>query len=70
MRNLPQNAEEPEVTRVTRFDPIAKVLVYAKEGGEGPERLAELRQRVQNMRDELLDRGIAKVAIRGLPEQK
>jgi len=70
VRNLPQNAEEPEVTRVTRFDPIAKVLVYAKEGGEGPERLSELRQRVQNMRDELLDRGIAKVAIRGLPEQK
>jgi multidrug efflux pump subunit AcrB len=70
VRNLPEEAEEPEVARVTRFDPVAKVLVYAKAGDDGPERLAELRQRVQNMRDELLDRGIAKVDIRGLPEQK
>jgi len=70
VRNLPQNAEEPEVTRVTRFDPIAKVLVYAKAGDKGPDQLAGLRQRVQDMRDELLDRGIAKVDIRGLPEQK
>ncbi|MEF8792387.1 efflux RND transporter permease subunit [Thiohalorhabdus sp.] len=70
VRNLPENAEEPEVTRVTRFDPIAKVLVYAEEGGDGPQRLSELRQRAQDMRDELLDRGIAKVDIRGLPEQK
>ena len=70
VRNLPEGAEEPEVTRVTHFDPIAHVLVYARGGEDAPDRLGELRQMVQDMRDELLSRGIARVEVRGLPEQK
>ena len=68
VRNLPEDAEEPEITRVTSFDPIASALVYARE--DGPRDLAELRTLAQDMRDELLSRGIAKVDILGLPEQK
>ncbi|MFA9460173.1 efflux RND transporter permease subunit [Thiohalorhabdus sp. Cl-TMA] len=70
VRNLPEESEEPEITRITPFDPIASVLLYAKDGDAGPDGLAELRDLAQNMRDELLDRGIAKVEITGLPEQK
>ena len=70
VRNLPEDAEEPEVTKITPFDPVASVLIYAKEGASGPERLAEMRRMAQDMRDELLARGIAKVDVRGLPEQK
>jgi len=70
VRNLPEDAEEPEITRITPFDPVASVLIYAEEGPQGPQRLAELRQLAQDMRDELLSRGIAKAEVQGLPEQK
>jgi multidrug efflux pump subunit AcrB len=70
VRNLPEDAEEPEIAKVTPFDPVASVLVYAKPGADGPDRLAEIRRLAQEMRDELLARGIAKVDVRGLPEQK
>lgn len=70
VRSLPEESEEPEVTRVTRFDPIAKVLIYAPRGETAPEGLEGLRQLAQDMRDELLARGISKVDINGLPEQK
>ncbi|MEA3290763.1 MAG: efflux RND transporter permease subunit, partial [Pseudomonadota bacterium] len=64
VRNLPASAEKPEVSRVVRYEPVARVLVT----GSGD--LAELRPLVYRFEQELLDRGIAKVFIRGLPEEE
>ncbi|MCP5157291.1 MAG: efflux RND transporter permease subunit [Ectothiorhodospiraceae bacterium] len=64
MRNLPATAEEPEVSRVVRYDPVARVLVT------GPRDPRDLRAVVHRMESELLDRGIAKVTVVGLPEEE
>ena len=61
VRNLPSEAESPQVRRVVRYDPIARVLLT------GPER-ESLRHLAHQLEDELLARGIARVAVRGLPE--
>jgi multidrug efflux pump subunit AcrB len=63
VRNLPEDAEEPEVERVVRYDPIARVLLV------GPDP-AELRHLTRRMEDELLARGIAQVTVTGLPEEE
>ncbi|NWO05448.1 MAG: efflux RND transporter permease subunit [Alteromonadaceae bacterium] len=62
--NLPGDAEEPQVTRVERYEPVARLLVY------GDVDRPELRQLVYRFEDELLDRGIDRVNLRGLPEQQ
>ncbi|WP_029654238.1 efflux RND transporter permease subunit [Marinobacter daepoensis] len=62
--NLPADAEEPQVARVERYEPVARLLVY------GDVDRAELRQLVYRFEDELLARGIDRVTIRGLPEQQ
>lgn len=63
-RQLPEDAEDPEVTRVVRYETIASVLL------NGPDNLAELRHVAQNMKDELLALGVSKIDINGLPEQE
>ncbi|SFM45611.1 efflux RND transporter permease subunit [Marinobacter pelagius] len=62
--NFPADAEEPQVTRVERYEPVARLLVY------GDMDRSELRQLVYRYEDELLERGIDRVNIRGLPEQQ
>lgn len=62
--NLPADAEEPQVTRVERYEPVARLLVFGAVDG------SELRQLAYRYEDELLQRGIDRVAIRGLPEQQ
>jgi len=62
--NLPADAEEPQVARVERYEPVARMLVY----GDVDRR--ELRQLVYRFEDELLERGIDRINIRGLPEQQ
>ncbi len=64
VRDLPATSEEPEVTLVVRYEPIARVLVT------GPADLRELRPLIRSMERELLDLGIAKVDITGLPEEE
>ena len=64
VRNLPTTAEEPEITQVIRYEPIARLVIT------GAARLDELRELAYRIKDELLDRGIAKVDIAGLPEQE
>ena len=64
VRNLPSDAEEPAVSRIFRSEPVARVLVT------GPKDLAELRPLVRRMERALLDRGLAKVEISGLPEEE
>ncbi len=63
-RNLPQDAEEPEVTRVVRYEPIARVLLT---GDAAPE---ELRAMAHRFEEELLARGVDKVDINGLPDEE
>ncbi|MBW0148397.1 efflux RND transporter permease subunit [Marinobacter arenosus] len=62
--NLPADAEEPQVTRIQRYEPVARLLVY------GDVDRSELRTLSYRYEDELLERGIDRVAITGLPEQQ
>jgi multidrug efflux pump subunit AcrB len=64
VRNLPTEAETPEVSNTVRYEPIARVLI----GGAG--NIEELRPLARQLERELLDRGIAKVTITGLPEDE
>jgi multidrug efflux pump subunit AcrB len=64
IRNLPAGAEEPEVSRVVRYEPIARLLVS---GADDPR---DLRPIVRQMERELLERGIEKISIDGLPEEE
>ena len=61
LRNLPAESEPPAVTRIVRYDPIARLMLT------GPA-LAPLRHLAHQMESDLLARGIARVVIRGLPE--
>ena len=62
-RNLPADAEPPEVTRIVRYEPIANLLILG-------ENLDELRGFARRFESELLARGIDKVDIFGLPEEE
>ncbi len=62
-RNLPGDAEPPEVTKVVRYEPIARLLVKG-------ESLTELRSLARRFERELLARGVDKVDILGLPDEE
>jgi multidrug efflux pump subunit AcrB len=62
-RNLPRDAETPEVSRIARYEPIARLLVR----GESVE---ALRPWVRRFESELLAAGIDRVDITGLPEER
>jgi len=64
VRNLPTTSEEPEVSKAVRYEPVARLLI------SGPTELSELRPLVRQIEDELLDAGIAKISIRGLPDEE
>lgn len=64
VRNLPQDAEEPQISQVIRYENIAKLLVT------GPNNLEQLRSLVYRFKQELLDAGIAKITLNGLPEEE
>lgn len=63
-RNLPTDAEEPRVVNVARYEQIARLLLF------GPEDISELRTLANLFEQQLLDRGIDKVDISGLPKQE
>ncbi len=63
-RNLPTDAEEPVVINITRYETVARILIY------GTEDASELRTLANNFELELLERGINKVEINGLPDQE
>jgi len=63
-RNFPQDAEKPEVALGTRYETVARVLVT------GLSEAAEMRRLARRFESELLDRGIDKVDISGLPEEE
>ncbi|MCB1955577.1 MAG: efflux RND transporter permease subunit [Rhodocyclaceae bacterium] len=62
-RNLPREAETPQVSRVTRYEPIARLLIR---GGD----VEQLRPWVRRFESELLAGGIDRIDIVGLPEQR
>lgn len=62
-RNLPRDAETPEVSRVSRYEPIARLLVR---GGS----IEELRPWVRRFESELLAAGIDRISLTGLPEER
>ena len=63
IRNLPASAEEPVIARVVRYEPVARLLVT------GDDRRS-LRPIVRRIERELLDRGIARIDVDGLPPEE
>ena len=63
-RNLPTDAEQPSVVNIARYEQISKLLIY------GPVSLPELRTLVNSYEQQLLNAGIDKIDINGLPEQE
>jgi multidrug efflux pump subunit AcrB len=62
-RNMPEEAETPDVARVIRYDPIARLLVT----GANPDELRVIARRFER---ELLNRGIDKVELAGMPDEE
>ncbi len=63
-RNLPQDAEKPEVALLTRYEQVARLLLT---GLNDP---AEMRRLARRFETELLERGLAKVDLNGLPAEQ
>ncbi|WP_198266438.1 efflux RND transporter permease subunit [sulfur-oxidizing endosymbiont of Gigantopelta aegis] len=63
-RNLPQDAQKPQVENLTRYEGVAKILV------SGVDTLSELRVLANQFERELSKRGIDKVEINGLPDEE
>lgn len=60
--SLPQDAEQPRVSETVRYESVARVLI------SGPDNLDDLRKLARQFEQQLLDRGIDKVALEGLPK--
>ena len=65
LRNLPQDAEKPIIERVVRYESIAKVVLIGEQTT-----LDELRPLARRFESELLDAGIDKVDLKGLPSEE
>ncbi|MDG4867498.1 efflux RND transporter permease subunit [Guyparkeria sp. 1SP6A2] len=63
-RNFPANAETPRISRAPKFDPVARLLVYGDVDRDA------LRHWVDRFERELIDRGIDRVEVNGVPEQR
>lgn len=62
--NLPSEAEEPQVARAARYEPVARLLVHGEVTSQ------ELRHLANRFEDQLLQAGIDRVEISGLPDQQ
>lgn len=62
--NLPGNAETPEISRLARYEPVARLLIH---GDLAPH---ELRQLARRFEDSLLMAGIDRIELNGLPAQQ
>ena len=64
LRNLPEAAETPVVSRIVRYEPIARLLLT---GLDDPD---EMRALARQYEQELLDIGIERVDFAGLPQEE
>lgn len=64
LRNLPSDSERPKVSLVTRYESVASLMVTTDV------KLEELRYLVHKIEHDLLDRGISRISITGLPEDE
>ncbi len=64
LRSLPSDAADPSVINIARYEQVARLLIH------GPSQVAELRKLAYRFEQQLLDRGIDKVDIAGLPDQE
>lgn len=64
IRSLPEASEDPQIELIENYNAIARVVIS---GGASRQNLRSL---AYQYRRELLQRGIAKVEIKGLPEQQ
>ncbi len=64
LRNLPQDAEKPEVSLLTRYEQVARLIIT---GLDDP---GEMRKLVRRFEMELLELGLDKVDIKGLPDEE
>ncbi len=64
IRNLPPDSEKPEIRKAVRYELIARVLLV------GSESLAALRPLARQVERQLLERGIARLSLNGLPEEE
>ncbi|MBF0266502.1 MAG: efflux RND transporter permease subunit, partial [Gammaproteobacteria bacterium] len=71
-KNLPQDAEKPIVQTIVRYENVATVQISQNPQikNQQPFTSRELGQLVDNFEKELIQRGIDKVTINGLPEQE
>jgi multidrug efflux pump subunit AcrB len=63
-RNFPQDAEKPEVSLLTRYEQVARLLIT------GLDDAGEMRKIARRFESELLERGLDKVEIKGLPDEE
>jgi len=61
--NMPADAEEPRISQSVLYESVAQVLI------SGPQNLSDLRKLARQFERQLLDRGIDKVDLTGLPEE-
>lgn len=64
VRNLPDNSEEPEIVRNIYFEEIAKLIITSDTD------LRPLRSYIYKFEQELLNKGISKIKISGLPDEE
>ena len=64
LRNLPSTSEKPEISRAAHYDSIARLLLM------GVDDTNELRHLTRRIERELLERGISKIEIEGLPKEE
>jgi multidrug efflux pump subunit AcrB len=64
VNNLPADIKDLTIVKIENFERIARVLLT------GTEDLQELRQLTYDLRRQLLDAGVSKVSIVGLPDQE
>jgi multidrug efflux pump subunit AcrB len=62
-RNLPRDAEAPQISRISRYEPIARLVVRGAS-------VEALRPWARRFESELLAAGIDKIDIAGLPEER
>ncbi len=64
VRNLPAQAERPIINRTPVYHPVARLVLTA------PDNLSALRHYASELKRELIRRGVAKVNVEGLPDQR